>query len=543
MNEGLQCSVLDDPSKWVLPAALIEHAERRPDAPWFESTTGERLSFAEAASDAQRMAGFFAELGAKSGERIAVMMPNGIDFVRVWLGLGALGAVAVLLNTDLSGVFLEHQLRNCGAEVVVCDTASLNSLATAAGAGTRVRLVVVAGEVASPPVSLELLPLRVWRGAVHYPGPLPRARDIACIMYTSGTTGPAKGVLMPHAHCTLFGIGAMRSANLGPEDRHYIVLPLFHANGLLMQLGATLLAGIPAYVRPRFSAASWLSDIRRYQATVTNALGVMAAFILAEPPGRFDRDHSLRVFNVAPNLPEHELAIRERFGVPEVISGFGMTEVNIPVWGRAGQPCPGAAGWVHENHFEVIIANPETDCELPRGEVGELLVRPKVPFGFMAGYHEMPEKTVEAWRNLWFHTGDAGTMREDGLVTFVDRIKDCIRRRGENISATEIETAVATMPGVAEIAACAVPSEIPGGEDEVLLTIVPRLDVALEPTDVATYADSVLPRFAHPRFIAFVQELPKTSTGKIQRSLLRKNGTAGAWDRGMEIRPVRKVDK
>jgi crotonobetaine/carnitine-CoA ligase len=181
--------------------------------------------------------------------------------------------------------------------------------------------------------------------------------------------------------------------------------------------------------------------------------------------------------------------------------------------------------------FEMIIADPETDRQLRPGEVGEILVRPKVPFGFMTGYYAMPEKTVEAWRNLWFHTGDAGMMDESGLLTFVDRIKDCIRRRGENISAAEVEEAIAPLPGIAEVAACAVPSDIKGGEDEILLSVVLAPGVSLTPEAIVEYADRVLPRFARPRFIRFMAELPHTATGKVQRAVLRKQGSEGAWDR------------
>ena len=336
---------------------------------------------------------------------------------------------------------------------------------------------------------------------------------------------------MPHTHCYLYGLGAIDALQLTSEDRYYIVLPLFHANGLLMQLGAALIAGIPAVVRARFSASAWLDDVRRHGVTVTNTLGAVAPFILNQPPSSGDRDHALRAIMCAPNLAEHEAAFRERFGVKDVISGFGMTEVNIPVWGRIGQPCPGAAGWVHEDYFEVVIADPETDMPVPSGQIGEILVRPKVPFGFMAGYHALPDKTVEAWRNLWFHTGDAGVMGDAGLVTFVDRIKDCIRRRGENISAAEVEAALLQLPGDAEVAAFAVPSSVRGGEDEVMLAVVPMPGATLTPGIIGDHAHNVLPRFARPRFVELVSELPKTATGKVQRAQLRKHGVGPAtWD-------------
>jgi len=528
-------SGFDDPARWVLPAVLREHALARPEAPWITTIEGEQCSFGEAWLDVRRAATWFAAQGVKPGDRVAVMLPNTLDFVRTWLGLGTLGAVAVLLNTELRGAFLQHQLHNCGARLAVVGDALVPAVAQAAVAAPELREIAISGDATGAELG-RLAPLSWqgaggWAGRKPHEGPLPRAEDSFCIMYTSGTSGPAKGVLMPHAHCTLYGIGEIEALQLGDDDRFYITLPLFHANGLLMQLAATLLAGIPAIVRARFSAGAWLADIRRHGATATNTLGALGAFITAQPPTPRDRDHHLRVVCNAPNAAAHDAAFRERFGVRDVVSAFGMTEVNIPVWGRIGERRPGAAGWVAERCFELIVADPETDRELPRGQSGEILVRPKVPFGFMQGYHGMPERTVEAWRNLWFHTGDAAVMDETGLVTFVDRIKDCIRRRGENISATDVEDVVARLPGVAEVAAYAVPSTLAGGEDEVMLAVVPVAGVALDVQSVLAHADAGLPRFARPRYLRFVGELPKTATGKVQRAVLRKAGVGGAFDR------------
>jgi crotonobetaine/carnitine-CoA ligase len=309
-------------------------------------------------------------------------------------------------------------------------------------------------------------------------------------------------------------------------------MPLFHANGLFMQLYATLIAGASAVLRGRFSASSWLSDIRDHGCTVTNLLGTMSQFVIAQPPTADDRDHGLRVICPVPNPPSHERAWRERFGVPEVVSAYGMTEVNIPLYGRLGTSRPGTAGLVLDRWFEVEVRDPLSDDVLPRGEVGEIMVRPKVPFGFMSGYAGLPEATVAAWRNFWFHTGDSGVMDEDGWVTFVDRTKDCIRRRGENISSFEVESAIARLEGVAEVAAYAVPAGGEGTEDEVMLAVVPRAGFSLRAEDVASHADRVLPRFARPRYVVLVEELPKTPTQKVRKQELRSRAvTPSTWDR------------
>lgn len=525
-------SALHDPAAWTLPQVLAEHASKRPDATWITVVDGESLSFGAADRDARRVAGFIASLGVGAGERVAVLLPNGLDFVRAWMGLGYLGATAVLLNTELRGAFLLHQINNCGASLAIVDAALIGSVDALSRDLTRLHRLVVVGEApANGPSRFERTSWNRWREAPASEAALPAPQDIACVMYTSGTSGPAKGVLMPHAHCYLYGLGAIEAVGLLPEDRYYIVLPLFHANGLLMQLGATLIAGARAVVRARFSASAWLADIREHAATVTNGLGALTAFITAQPPGPDDRAHRLRAMLNAPNIPVHEAILRERFGIRDVVSGFGMTECNIPIWGRLGHSRPGAAGWVYQRHFEVVIADPDTDRQRPAGSIGEILVRPKTAWGFMAGYLDLPEKTVESWRNLWFHTGDAGIMDAEGVVTFVDRIKDCIRRRGENISAAEVEAVIAGLSGVAEVAAFAVPSDLPGGEDEVMLAIVPDKPDTIDPAALLQQADQLLPRFARPRFVELVDELPKTATGKVQRAMLRKRGVATAWDR------------
>ena len=530
-------SGLNDPTRWVLPEVLTEMARRRPDAPWIQDSGDDSMTFGQAQQQCLQAASFLHGLGVTRGERVGVLLNNGCDFVRVWLGLGKLGAIGVLLNTELRGRFLEHQLNDSAVSCLVLGTELLPVIHELTGRLAHLQTVVYAGAGAGdsegavqPPPGVRAVAWSGYGQAPPWTGSAPGPADIACIMYTSGTSGPSKGVLMPHAHCALYGVGAIRSLELAPGDHYYITLPLFHANGLLMQLAATLLAGIRAFVRVRFSATGWLSDVQRHGCTVTNFLGATAAFVIAQPATDADAKHSLRAVLSAPNLPLHEETFRSRFGVRDVLSGFGMTESNIPAWGRLGCSAPGAAGWPHEEYFEVRIADPETDMPVPTGTMGEIQVRPRVAFGFMAGYFNAPEKTVEAWRNLWFHTGDAGTLDETGLLTFIDRIKDCIRRRGQNISATEVEAVVMELPGIAEVAAYAVSSDIAGAEDEVMLALVAEPGVTVSCESVVRQASERLPRFAVPRYVRLMDVLPKTATGKVQRAVLRKQGTVDALD-------------
>lgn len=526
-------SKIKDPEHWVLPQIVDESAEGKADVQWLSDDQGNRLRFSDARIYGRRAAGYFHELNVKPGDRVGVFMYNGCDLALAWLGLGYLGATAVFLNTELRSNFLRHQLLDSGVTHIVVDAELLAPLIELAEECTQLKTIIVAGDVRGAgivPSGWNVVQWREFATMPEWKGLMPKASDIASVMYTSGTSGPAKGVLMPFAHCTLYGIGTIECVELTDRDCYYISLPMFHANALLMQLFATLLVGCPAFTRRRFSASHWLADIRRERCTVTNLLGATAAFVLAQPATDADRDHSLRVLNNAPNIPAHEAAFHTRFGIKEVLSGYGMTENNIPIWGKLGHSVPGAAGWVHQNHFEVYIADTTSDMPVRSGEIGEIFVRPKIPNGFMAGYLNAPEKTVAAWRNLWFHTGDAGVMDDTGLVTFVDRLRDCIRRRGHNISASEIEDALSGLEGVAEIAAFPVPSDILGGEDEIMLAVVAAPGAPLDPVKLGREACERIPRFARPRFVKIVSELPKTATGKVQRAVLRGQGRADAID-------------
>lgn len=532
-KEPMIYSEINRPRRWLLTVALAEAARKAPDAPLLADADGDHLTYGQAYDRSLRAAGFFERIGIQPRQNVGIWLFNGCPYVIAWMGMSYLNATAVLLNTELRTHFLVHQLIDADLHCIVADAELLGALVEVADQVPQLQTVIVVGEVPGDvflPAHWKLVAWPDWQPEPQWHGPGPEPQDIASIMYTSGTSGPSKGVMMPHAHCVLYGVGAIKCLDLTAADRYYISLPFFHANALLMQLGAVMLTGASAFTRRKFSASQWLADIREQEATVTNLLGATAAFVLAQPPTSHDRDHRLRASMNAPNLPGHERQFRERFGIQDVMSGFGMTECNIPIWGRLGHSAPGAAGWVHAEHFEVIIADPDTDQPLPPSEMGEILVRPRIPFGFMAGYFNAPEQTVAAWRNLWFHTGDAGTMTRDGLVTFVDRIRDCIRRRGHNISASEVEVGVASIDGVAEVAAYPVPSELEGGEDEIMLAVVAQPGVQLDLRQIGAQASQNLPRFARPRYIRMVDALPRTANGKLRRAVLKREGSAGSVD-------------
>jgi len=503
---------VEEPARWTIAGILQEQAERCGDRIAIQFVDADDWSFADCLTHGLAMAALLRKQQVQPGTRVAVFCNDPQIFCRYWFGLSLLGATMVAINTAVRGKSLHHQLSTAEVTVLLTDDElHCHAQSVQSASFTCLRYNDLTANQTS---ALNAADLTI---AQH--------SDIACIMFTSGTSGPSKGVLMPHAHCVMFAVGTMQNMALKSDDAFYI---LFHANGLFMQLLACLLTGARAVVRRKFSVTEWLTDIRRYQITHTNTLGAVAGFIADSPFSLNDRDHRLRVMGAAPLPARVEQLLRDRFGVLHVIPLYGMTEVNIPLYGKLNERAPGTCGLEYSRFFEVSIRDPETDEALDNGSVGELMVRPKMPFAFMAGYAGMPEKTVDATRNYWFHTGDAAFRRDDGHFVFVDRIKDCIRRRGENISSFEVEQAFEALPEVTEAAACAVPAD--GGEgmeDEVMLVLILNTDqpVTTELLRILRERTAAnLPTFALPRYIRIVKELPRTPTGKVRKAELRDQG-------------------
>jgi crotonobetaine/carnitine-CoA ligase len=529
-----------DKSDWVVGKVLAQQARARGDAPFIQYEDSEPYTYAQSHDITNRVGNAFAQVGVAFGDNVAVMLHNRLEHLWTWFGLNRIGAVYVGINTAYKGRFLTHVLSNADSRFAVMEREFLPWLADVEDTLPTMQTVFVPGAPllsqdipAFKRITVQHFDTLLQQGTAHDIKVDVTYRDIGMIMYTSGTTGPSKGVLMPHGHLYLFGLGMKIHTGLTPEDRYYICMPLFHAQGSLMQTYSTLITGASAVLVKQFSATRWIDDIRKYEATVTNSLGVMNDFILRQPARPSDRDNKLRMMSALPVTEETLHALRERFDIPKFNELFGMTEVNIPVWRPLDAPDEaGCSGKVWDTYFEVIIADPESDEELPIGSVGEILVRPKEPFCFMQGYNDMPQRTVETWRNFWFHTGDAGRMDERGFLWYIDRIKDTIRRRGENISSYEVEAVLLEYPDVTEVAAVAVKAE-EGGEDEVLACLVLRPGATPpRPETILDFCVARMPYFAVPRYIEYIDEIPKTPTQKIQKNKLRERGlSATAWDR------------
>jgi len=508
----------------TVPALLERQARAYCAKPLLRLGDLER-SFVEVADAAARSAGNLAAAGIAPGDRVAMMCENRIELLDLVLGCAWLGAVAVPLNTAMRGPQLTHVLRNSGARWLAIDDVLLPALASAELPGTLEVVwaldevgvgVALPCAVAAAPEGADPLARRPTVG----PG------DTAAILYTSGTTGPAKGVCCPHAQFYWWGIVVGEMLGIGEDDVLYTCLPLFHTNALNAFVQA-LVAGATFHIGPRFSASRFWPMLAGGGATVTYLLGAMVNILCSRPPNAADRAHRARVA-LAPGTPPALFdAFRERFGV-QLVEGYGSTETNSAIGAPWTGQRAGYMGPVREG-FEARVVD-EHDVEVPDGESGELVLRSSEPFSFATGYFEMPDKTVEAWRNLWFHTGDRVVREPDGWYRFLDRLKDAIRRRGENISSYEVEQVLLAHPTVAAAAVFPVPSEM--AEDEVAAAIVLERAARIEPRELIEHCVPLLAYFAIPRYIEFVTELPLTENGKVRKAVLRERGiTASMWDR------------
>ena len=523
-------------SLWTTPAVVRMQAEKYGARHFCAFHDGARLSFLDLETQSNALASALAGLGVQPGDRVMALLHNSREFILTMVATHKRKAIFVPINTELKGAFLQHQIRNAEPRVVVIDAELRAVFESIDLCGSGIETSVIVGGAPAPLSGTRAFAFEELAATS------PRAEDTisvtpydACtIMFTSGTTGPAKGVLMPHAHCYYYAWSANRSTALTENDRMYISMPLFHGTACLLQFYGSLLAGALTYVAKRFSASSWLSDIRECGASVTYAVGVMPEFILKQPRRDDDKDNPLRLSWSVPVSDAWGREFEERFGL-RILQGYGMTEFSVPVWGDLRDPVKaGCAGRVVDEFFEVRIVDPETDEPMGAHEIGEIVVRPKEPSVFMAGYFRMPEKTVEAWRNLWFHSGDAGYFDNEGRLFYVDRIRDRIRRRGENVSAYEVEEVINSHPDVVQSAVVGVKVAGAGGEDEILACIVPSSDT-LDAKMILDWCVTRMPRFALPRFIRFMDDIERTASGKIRKQALRDAGvTPTTWDREAE---------
>jgi crotonobetaine/carnitine-CoA ligase len=539
----------------TIPSVLDAQAAERPDQVLLH-VDGTDVTYDAMRRRSTAAAEGLRRLGVGPGERVAIVMETSPEWVVLWFALSRLGAVVVPVNTAYRGEFLAHQLRDSGTVAVATTPALVDRVAAVAAEVPTLRAVLLGapragtadgagpphggapgdGGVAWPAAGPAVLALeQVLDGGDGLGGDGPRSGEewpparhdeVGAIFYTSGTTGPSKGALATQ-HYLLSAAQAMLDCwQLEPGEAVYAPLPLFHLSAVGSVLGP-LLAGGTGVIDRAFSVHATWDRVRRHRAVGLLGAGPMVTMLWNQSP-EGPGDGPFRFLSAAPVPGDLYRQLEERWHC-RIVTCYGLSEAFPLTYAGVGDDNPPGASGKPNPDFEVAILD-DDDISVPSGEVGEICCRPRRPHVMFEGYEGRPEATLAQLATLWFHTGDLGRFDEDGNLYYVDRRKDAMRRRGENISSFEVEQALLAHPAVAEVAAIGVPS--PLGEDDVMVCLVARPDVPLEMTALMDFCCERLPYFAVPRYVDVRTSLPKNAVGRVLKHELRAEGVRpGAWDR------------
>ena len=488
------------------------------------------VSYEEINACANKMAHALKSLGVGKGDHVTIMLPNGPEYLYCWFGLAKLGAVSVTINTQIKGERLTSLIEASDSKLVITSPEFLSPDEEIRLKNKGIDRVVmnVSGKGGDRDQILNAL---FENAPVTAPTDIPLTDDTEplIISFTSGTTGLPKLVRNSHrAYITAARDLASNYLEISDEDRIYSSLPLYHANPQVYCILTALIANAGVIVAPKFSASRFWDDVRKYNATAFSYVGVILPILLAQPKHPGDKDVPAKKCFGGGAPKDVYTAINRRFGV-EVLELYGMSEtgtfntINRPGKGRAG-----TVGQVREG-FEVKIFD-DRDNALPQGKIGEIVIRPTKPYIMFDGYYKSPAETVKCSSNWWFHTGDHGKVDEEGYYYFCGRKKEGIRRGGENISAYDIESTINAHRAVAESAAFGIADAIM--EEEVGVAIVLKPSQTASPEEIIAWCEPRLPKFMLPRYIEFLDKLPKSATEKVQKGILKERGiTPATWDR------------
>jgi len=511
---------------------ILEHKARTIGANLFLLHEGLKVTYNEMNENANKIANSLINLGIKKGDKVCIVMANSIEFLYVWFALAKIGAVKVPINTALKGNLLRYIIENSEASVIVVDSDLVNRVIFIQEEIKKVKTVIIVTDRFddktrfSSNFTVKRL-ADLYGGSTETPKSEVHFYDPMAILYTSGTTGPSKGAILSHAHYYIVAYLANHYMRYDEDSVLYSCLPLFHANASLMTCLGAILAECTFAMGKRFSLTTFWEEIKFYKATHANIMGPIFPLLWSQPRREDDAKNPLKVMHVTPWKQEFE-EFEKRFDL-RIVTMYGTTETGIVTVSPFGERIrPGSCGRPLDP-YDVRIFD-DHDIELGPRFPGEIVVRGKEPYAQMDGYYNMPEATVKAFRNLWYHTGDFGYRDEDGYFYFVDRKKDAIRRRGENVSSFEVEQVINSHPKVEECAVFAVPSDL--GEDEVMAVVVLKKGEKISPEELVGWCDDRMAYFAVPRYLEFKQSLPKTPTLRVEKYKLRGEGvTRGTWDR------------
>ncbi len=515
---------------------LMRRLDVDPDGPYLD-VCGDTVTAAQLVDVSSRLASSLRSMGVSQGDRVATLIENSIEAVYAWWGIILAGAIAVPVNTAYKGEYLRHQLADSGSKVVIVAAEFLDRLEPVAATIESVQHVVI---ISDTPSTISSTATSLWSELLTSEAILPeintKPSDLGTFIYTGGTTGLSKGCMLSHnyheALTRQIGICWERTT----EDVVWTPLPLFHFNAITTAVIGPLVFGGRSAIYRRFSVSDFWPEMNRVGATITSTLGTMA-YLLAHDVDRPEMPRSgapeanttLRLLGAAPMPVEVDDIMKNRFGLTTFSAAYGVTEASLISWQPpGGYNKPNAAGVINDEYFDVRIFDAE-DNEVPRGDRGEIVIRPKRPEVMFAGYWGRPEVTVETSRNWWYHTGDIGIVDDDNFLFFVDRKADYLRRRGENIASFEVESIIMGHGQIADVAVHAVPS--PLTEDDLKITATRVEGATVSEEELFLWCVEQLPYFALPRYIEFRTDLPRSPVGRVLKRELRAEGvTSATWD-------------
>ncbi len=495
---------------------------------------GRTFSYTDMDLLSNRLANGLLALGICKGTHVSMLMQNSPEQVLTYFALGKIGAVVIPINTAVRGAFLGYYLENSDSTALIVDQELHEGFASIESGVSLADVIVLSGEgPAALPVTGGGTRYGDFQDLLNAPATAPGIEvsfsDTAALMYTSGTTGPSKGNIFSQIHSLTFAAPLIEALDYNAEDVYHIPLPLFHVASFNHALLVMLLVGGSVALAKRLSVSQFWDEVNSSGATRSMLMSV-GTFLMQQPPSPRERSHRLRTATAVP-MPADAEQFEARFGV-RLTQAYGLTDCCLPLSQSLADP-PG-------KRFSIGRAMPgcrvrlvdDLDRDLPVGAVGEIVIRKDdMPFAVAGGYYKMPEATLAAIRNMWFHTGDRGRQDEDGYFYFVDRKKDAIRRHGENISTFEVEALIAAHPAVADVAAYPVKGN--AGEDDVAISIVLGAGKALVERELFDYCRAHMPHYMVPRYIDVRAELPRTATQKVRKQELRERieaDAAAVWD-------------
>ncbi|MCQ6279513.1 AMP-binding protein [Bacillus sp. EB600] len=509
---------------------IVEYRAEEKPCSRFVRFSNTDLTYGQLHQDGNKVANMMKSLGLLKGQTCAVMLPNSPEFLAAWLGLARLGVIEVPINVAYRGDLFAYILNKAECQAIFISSQWIERIREISEELTHLRHVIVVGEDYEPLTSPVLC--HTYENVMARASDTPvdveiKPNDPSLILFTSGTTGPSKGAILSHRANFALASTCCDLMNYGPDDRFFTVFPLFHVNARYATILPALLAGSDVVMHERFSASTFWDICRAEQITTFTYMGSLLTMLVKQPKRPDDADNPVRMIQGAPVPLEIYEDFENRFNV-KITEAYGSTEVGLAMVNRAESFRKGSCGKA-VSVYDVEIHDENDQC-CPPGVVGEIVVRPKEPWVLFSGYYGMPEATVETWKNLWFHTGDRGKIDEDGYFYFVDRKKDVIRRRGENISSYEIERVINTHPKVQEAALVGVPSEL--SEEEVLAVVILKEGEELKPEELLDFCQPRMAYFAVPRYIRFIKEFPRTPSQRTEKYKLRADGiTPDTWDR------------